>query len=247
MLLGLLVIFPPRPRATWDHSPDAVIVEMDTTGSFYISDNHIPLFRLWGDGTLLWVEDNAPRQVLRGTLTIPQTAALIDDIIDLGSHQNRFAWLSPCDISEPPVVYTTLWLELLEHTEYRQYPDEALEKCSSYEPVRGLLARLADGAGAEGREYVPDEGHLFAYAAAEAGCAGAPSLLPEWPSAQHGFTLASAAAQDRWIQGDALRHVWQAIAIDEFCANIREGDEVYTVFLSVPGVTIGAPHGPAPR
>jgi hypothetical protein len=220
---------------------------MDTTGNFYISDNHIPLFRLWGNGTVLWVRDNGPRQVLRGTLTITQTAALIDDIIDNGFFRNMFAWLSPCDISQPPVVYSTLRLDLLDHSDYGQYPDEALETCPSYEAVSDLLARLADGAGAEGREYVPEEGHLFAYPAAEAGCVAAPSSVPEWSSAQHGFTLAAAAAQDRWIHGDAVRHVWQATAFDEFCANIREADELYTVFLSVPGVTIDAPHGPAPR
>src|SRR3989304_2630860 len=95
LLLGLLVILPPRPHAAWDHSPDAVIVEMDTTGNFYISDNHIPLFRLWGNGTVLWVRDNGPLQVLRGTLTTTQTAALIDDIIDNGFFRNMFAWLSP--------------------------------------------------------------------------------------------------------------------------------------------------------
>jgi hypothetical protein len=219
---------------------------VDTTGNFYISDNHIPRFRLWGDGTVLWVDDNHHRHVFRGELTNPETTALINDIIDIGFLDNRFAWFS-CRIPESSIVYTTLRLHLLLDTLHDEFPDDALNSCNSFAPLRDLLARLANGAGAEGREYVPEEGHLFAYPAAEAGCVGAPSSVPEWSSAQHGFTLGSVAAQDRWIQGDAVRHVWRAIAVDEFCAHISEGDELYTVFLSVPGVTVDAPHGSAPR
>jgi hypothetical protein len=247
-LLGLVLMGPPPPDATWDHSPYTVVVEMDRTGAIYISDNHIPLFRLWGDGTVLWVRDSDFRQVFRGTLTDSQIRALINDIIGIGFFHPRLDLaVFSCNSSEPAVTSTTLDLRLLDRSKLRQYADRDLEGCAAYTAERDLLAHLADGAGADPREYVPDGGQLFAFPATEAGCTGTPSSVPQWSSARYGFSLASVAAQDRWIDGDAIGPVWRAIAADEFCALIREGDTLYAVWLTIPGVTVDSPDGPAPR
>lgn len=232
--LACNTFFPPRPAVEWDPDPQTVVIELYTAGGLvpqYFLDNYIPAARVWGDGRIIWVEDQAGggRRVLAGQLTPDAMRALLQQIVDAGF----FGWQ---DTYEPPYqVYdagSTVFSVHLRATSktVSEYFQGAPEK------FHELAGVMASGAGAAGAEFTPARGYLRAHPQTTGEAAS------DWPDAAAGFTLAEAQA-GRWVEGAALHAAWAAVNQNPWNTPVRSAGQVYQLTLQVPGVSFLEPPG----
>jgi hypothetical protein len=132
-----------NPKIEWDTSPENIVISYRYFGEIDIG--YIPDFRVWGDGYIVWVEnDGVSRKVYEGYLSQTELKKLIERFADAGFYN----WFGNEDSS----IY--IGINLLNG--YKQKSIDANESISQ------LVKYLSSGAGVEFKEFVPTVGYLHA-------------------------------------------------------------------------------------
>jgi hypothetical protein len=189
--------------------------------------NALHPLRVWGDGRILWVENDSKggRRVLEGHLTQPEMTDLLTKISDAGF----FGWATSY---QPKFqVYdagtTTLSVNLTSHSQsVSEYAGEGAPQ-----KYHELLAYLSGGAGASGADFAPTTGYLTAFA----GQPASGQAPYHWPNVSLGYDL-DKAASGMYIEGEALQFAWRAVN-ESYVAIVESGGMDYHIALQIPGVS----------
>jgi len=229
--LACNTLLPPRPAVEWDHSPEAVVLR----GTFccglvpqYYAENYIPEVLIWGDGRIVWVDDQASgtRRVSEGTFTEAELAALLQRFVDAGF----FGWAdSYANYNVTDLPTQCLHLNLLSVSK---------SVCEYYEGAPAafhtLYAEAASGAGAEGTEFVPTEGLLTVFPAGDPSNLTSEDYL-DWDPAVTGLSLADVTGAAP-VDGNALALAWRAVNRSAWSPLVREGETFYYLVVTIPGL-----------
>ncbi len=239
--LACNTLAPPRPAVAWDPDPNALIV----SGTFccglvpyHIVENYVPAVQIWGDGRIVWVDQNnaGSRRVLTATLTPAQLTALVQQFVDAGF----FGWdANYGDYSITDGATQCLSVALTSITK---------QVCEYYSGApaafQDLYATATGGAGAAGVDVAPVQGYVIAYPQVFQTPPTAETYL-NWPAASLGVSLADNAG-GQWLEGEALVFAWRVVNSDNWQPLVREGDAYYLLSVLVPGVTQTDPPTPPP-
>jgi hypothetical protein len=224
--LACSAVLPPRPKVEWDHSPDFLVAVAQTGGGMMYDPNPMPEARLWGDGRLVWVDQdqNGARQVFVAQLSGDEMRALLQLFVNAGF----FGWkdtYSPGQVMDAPS--SCLWVEL-------QSADKSVCEVFSGAPAKfhDLYAALASGAGKPGTDFVPTR----AYLQVAPFPADANTNVAEWNAAALGLSLTS-VGEGQWVEGPALERAWEIVNAHHQNPVARDGQDRYTLILLVPGLT----------
>ncbi len=216
----------PRPAVEWDHSPEFLVAVAQTGGGMMFDANPLPDARLWGNGRLVWVDEDqsGARQVFAAQLSETEMTALLQQFVDAGF----FGWkdsYSPGPVMDAPS--SCLWVEL-------QSADKSVCEVLSGAPAKfwDLYGALASGAGVSGAVFIPERGYLQA----QPFPADSTTAATDWDAVALGVSLRD-IGQGRWVEGKAAARAWEIVNTNHWDPVAREGETLYTLTLLVPGVT----------
>lgn len=191
--------------------------------------NYIPEVRIFGDGRIVWMEwQDARRTVLVDHLTKDQMRAVLEEFSSAGF----FGWEN---FYEPEgMIYdaptSTLHVNLLSvNKSVSEYVEGAPAKYDV------LWARVANGAGATGTPFVPENGYLLATPINSTGMV----ITHSWPDEATGLTLSEVTA-GRYVQGEALASAWRIINENQY-AVIESDGALYFIVIQIPGISYQTP------
>lgn len=201
--------------------------------------NYIPAGQIWGDGRILLAQvgTDGKRQVLEGRLAPEQMSELIDYGIDQGFFEWDERYISPNAPTDLPAKCVTI--QLVEQTR---------KVCEYYEGAPGafhtLFEKIAGGAGATGRPYVPGRAYLTATLFDGTAQAAPGTDFIEWDAERLGFSLAQATG-GIWIDSvPVVKQAWDAVNANAWQPVVRQGGEFYLLSLQLPGVSMTEPPAP---
>ncbi len=240
LLMACSALFAPRPELNWDANPEAVILTVSTGGGFvpeHVWFNTLVDARVWGDGRIVWVEQQADgaRMVYEGQLS---RAALVA-FLERASQAGFFGWKDLYSNQNVADASTRcISIHLLSRSK---------EVCEYYEGApegfEDLYALAADGLGAQGEPYVPERGYLIA---SEVIYEAPPESVLEWDTAAVGFEL-SDAEDGIWVEGLVLLAAWEGINSDSWgAAPFSDGTGYYVLTLQIPGLSLNEPPSAIP-
>lgn len=221
------------PELKWDQTPDALLLSASTCcgmASKTMRLNYIPSAQIWGDGRILWVQNDetGARQVLEGKLDAGQ----IEHLLQSAAQEGFFSWSdlykpanSPTDLPQK-CIQINLLSESKKVCEYFQGAPEAFHK---------LYATLAEGAGASGSTFVPQRAFVIAQRSKKAIQPSDRKLMDMRPEVL-GVTLAQ-MEQGGWIEGAALTGLWNAINSNPSSAVILQGGDLFQLTMQIPGIS----------
>jgi hypothetical protein len=156
-------------------------------------------------------------------------SALLQQAVDEGFFGWEEMYTSPMAPTDMPTKCIAIQLE-----------DGSRKVCEYYEGApqafHTLYEELGDGLGLSGEDFIPDRGYLKSFP----NPGGGESEIPEWDAQAAGISLAD-AVEGAWVEGPAAQMAWEVINQTPFGASAREGDQVYTLSLQIPGVSLNAP------
>ncbi len=231
----------PRPAVAWDADPEALIVNATFCCGLvpmYVAQNYIPDVQIWGDGRMVWVDQNnaGSRRVLTATLKPDQLTALLQQFVDAGF----FGWADNYgDYSITDGASQCVRVVLASASQ------QVCEYYSGAPPkFHNLYAAATSGAGATGVDYVPVQGYVIA-SPQTFQTPPDPATYLNWPVDSLGLSLAG-QANGVWLEGEALALAWRVVNGDSWQPLVREGDDYYLLTVLVPGVTQTQPPTPPP-
>jgi hypothetical protein len=232
--LACNTLLPPRPALAWDTSPTALVLRASNCCGLVPNtflDNYIPEAQLWGDGRLVWVQQDGlggERRVLTASLTTAEMQALLETFLDAGF----FGWRDLyADYRATDLPTTCLEIHLLSTSkhvcEYFRGAPKAFHR---------LFDEMAAGAGHANRavDFVPQRGYLSAFPL--------PATQPaspanwQWPAEAVGLSL-SEAEGGRWVEGAALELAWSITSAHHWNTLVQDGADYYEITLIVPEVS----------
>lgn len=223
----------------WDENPDHVVVAATFCCGFVqetVLLNYIADARIWGDGRIMWVEEEAEgqRAVLEGKLTPEQLSSLLQQIAAAGffEWQEQYRDETIADAAEQ-----CLLVQLTGRTkQVCEYVTGA--------PVafHDLYATIAGGAGAAGTAYTPQRGYLTAMPL-ELPPTYAGPIKAEWPADRLGISL-DQATKGVWVEDDTAAEAWRIVNLNWRGAIVQEGENYYTLALQLPGLSKVEPPTP---
>jgi hypothetical protein len=221
----------PVVAVQWDTNPNALIIRhtggLSIAGA-YNPNYYIPDVQLWGDGRIIWVKtEGLARRVFEGKLTAEQMKSLLQRIVDAGffEWQDYYDALGGNSIT-PRLLLVNLTGRSKEISEHGAAPPAFYE----------LQDFIKNGAGAVGREFVPTRGYLTVtpFPGATNG-----ELWPD--AAVVGFTL-DRVGEGRYIEGEALAFVWQAVNKNPAApVYVKSNRQIYVIMAQIPGVSFYEP------
>jgi hypothetical protein len=230
--LACNTLAPPRPTVAWDPAPEAVVLRATECCGLvppYYAENYIPEVHIWGDGRIVWVENQGrgARRLLEGALTEAQLEALLQRIVDAGF----FGWAdSYADYRVTDLPTQCLRVELSSQTK---------QVCEYYtgapEAFHTLFAAVTGGAGAAGVEFIPAQAQLSVWPTQPSQNVKPEDYL-DWDPAATGFSLAQVTGR-RDVDGNALALAWRAVNRNLWFPLVRDGDDFYYVVVTVPGLS----------
>jgi hypothetical protein len=215
----------------YDTSPETVVVYANariTAGAPEPGQtcNYIPNLRIWGDGRVVLREYNDGQRYVYSSHYDP---AQIRELLVFLEDQGIFEPRTPM-MPNPAGTYSTVTINL-RAGEYGFFWDNPST------PVFAEFLSLIDPG--ELTPYVPQEALLVV--GSYPGSCPPEHELPEWPT-RFGISLAEVRKSDRWVTGDALAFVWQAINDHPFpLTGFIEDGQAYAVALQIPGVSYKEP------
>jgi hypothetical protein len=226
----------PDVDLTYSTNPEDLIVQANSAGG-YVPDayveSHIPDFRLYGDGRVVWVEwQDDQTKVWQGHLEADEIAALLRWIADkrFFGMKNHYAPKNPPTDLATDCVSLTLVNVQKTVCEYHSGAPKAFWE---------IYGRLGSGADASDvQPYQPDKGWVIVEPITWDTTAEAVA----WPDS---LTPSPATMGDgAWVQGDLLHFLWQGRLEQGAWMVYEEDDRYYGLVLQVPGLMPLAPSGP---
>lgn len=163
--------------------------------------NYIPDAQIWGDGYILWAENNVDgtRSVYEAQLPQEQVSALLQSAAGQGFFTWSELYTSPLQQSDLPNKCLTIAMTSMSQSvcEYGEGAPNAFH---------ALYETIASGAGADGTDYQPQTGYLLSYPAVVPD-QGAYADIPPWDAAEMGFSLTDATG-GVWRPGPVLERTW---------------------------------------
>lgn len=217
----------PRPEIAYAHDPTVLIVAADTPDPESPSApwNHVPTFRLYGDGFMVYAGEPAP--VHLGTDAIVMTGHLLDEevqdilwfIQETGFFDLEESGQSP---AEAGTAYIALNLAQRSHT-VRVHASGSEDTPEAFARVYRCLTGIRP---ADARPFMPTWGTLHARP-----FTGRVSEVVRWPE-EMGVNLADAAPGIP-LQGELFRRVHHLLSGRPGRQAYRQGDGLYQVWLRV--------------
>lgn len=243
----------PEPQLEWDSSPKAQLVLVQTpilfpgTLSTYQDErmqNYIPESILYGDGRILWVEYNyengiVSRRVLEGNLAPTEITDLLQQFIDSGFFSWKDTYGSSNRNDGPPNESIYVYLEAL--------TKGVIVSSNPPQGFEDLRIMVSTGAGAHGRDYLPDQAYLSVYP--QYSDEDPKSQVPPWPATEAGFTLKDLYSDGglengTLVEGQALTLAWEIINRDPRNPLVEDSGEVYLLTLRIPNLSAQQPPDP---
>jgi hypothetical protein len=226
----------PTVDLTYPTGAGDLIVEADSSGGFvpeaYVQ-SHIPLFRLYGDGRVVWSEwQDGRANVGEGRLSGAEIADLLDWIAD----KRFFAMEQHYTVENPPTDLPSDCVRV----KLAQVQKTVCQYAGGAPKAFGeIFGRLVAGAGAsEKRPYEPDG----AWALVEPITWESAAEATLWPESL--APSLSAMGERQWVEGDLLEFLWQGrLELGPWMV-YDEGDDLYGLVLQVPGLMPEAPAAP---
>jgi Ca-activated chloride channel family protein len=215
---------------------DDLVIEAGTRGGLVppqIEANHIPGFRLYGDGRAVWIEEkDRGISVWEGRLDTGE----IDALLRWMQGQGFFGMDELYTGENPPMDLPTscIRVHLVEQSrsvcEYYQGAPEAFDE---------IYRRLQAGAGASDvHAYQPE----IAWAVAERLEWDAGGEVIAWPELLS--PALSALEGGAWVEGETLAFLWRNRLEQGAWMIYEELGDRYTMVIQVPGLVPGAPSAP---
>lgn len=223
--LGYWFLFVP-PEFTWDPSSEHEILSV--TELTEVDYNYIPPVRIWGDGRIVWAEnERSSRRVSVGHLTEDQISDLFEQLAEAGFFTGfRIQRVFGGTGSGYKVVTVDLG-------------GISFSKGLSFEQNRlsDLIAFIEAGAGADGEVFVPTVGYLHVVKIENSSCPDA-RVSHSWPVKESGFDLANLLGTESHgteITGTVLEIAWEIAG--KQCPVVESGGRAYWIGVTVPGIT----------
>lgn len=228
-------------EVSWLHDPEVRIIRVTFCCSPLMSPAeetaYLPEAQVWGDGRIIWVEHGPLQRVLVSSLSEEQMMGLLRHILEAGF----FHWQDQYSSEFPPTDTPSRCIDI--HMEVRSKQVCELEGGAplAFEEIYMILTR---GAGAEGKDYVPEVSYLSGFKVDESSLRANGIPLPEpdleWPM-ELGISPAE-AIQGIWIEGEPLARIWRAAMDNVFSSPIVVDESgAYGLVVQVPGVSLIEP------
>ena len=236
--LACATLIPLVPDLEWDSSPDRVIVSYDCFAGLvpmeYIN-NAMPVFRLWGDGRAIWVEDQmgGGRKVFTATFTPDEVRALLNEMATRHFFTMADTYEPGYEIMDGGACQ--MQVNLLSLTK------SVSELTGSQPPddLRTLEGWLSSGAGHAGDPYVPERGYIIATPLQDP----VSTATRVWPEDGIGGVRLEDAQGGLLVEGEALRAAWDIVNTDIY-ATVASGQSTYRIAVQIEGVTSQWPANP---
>ncbi len=228
----------PRPDVVWDTDPNAVILRGTFCCGFttmLVPMNYIPDFQIWGDGRIVWTEmpGDKGRQVLEGQLSASELADVLQQMVDEGffGWEDYYANYNVSDFADQCITINLQGASKSVCEYYEGAPD-AFHK---------LYEMLAQGAGAQGADYLPEKSYLTAYPT-QVDQMPTELVLMTWDAALTGFSLADAVDSGQWLSGDLLAQTWEIVNANPWGGKyVVEDGKYYEISVQLPGLSMTEP------
>lgn len=241
-------MLPPQPTATipiptaplvtptvfgtpfpYERHPRAILIEADVWGGATASvrEAHVPLFRLYGDGFVVFAGANAP--LTTGLDAVVRTGYLSDaDIHALLARLNQMAFVNLRDYYEPrpkptdaPTAFINIYQTKIKTV--RVYaPDHASTPAAFSDAFKQILLTRP----AEAQTFIPTDAYLQATDAGTLANFSVKDHVLEWPLPN---VKLSSAATGIVVTGDAYARIVALRAANPTATLFREGERVYRV------------------
>lgn len=228
----------PMPSATptllatpfpYERNPRAIVVEADVWGSASsrLRESHVPLFRLYGDGLVVFAGANAPLST--GLDAVVRTGYLSDaEIHNLLTHLNHVAFLNLRDYYEPrpkPPDAATAYINVYQ-TRLKSVRVYAPDHESTPAAFTEAFKRILLAAPANAPTYVPTSGYLQTTDAGAVSNFTVKDNVLDWTIA--GIKLAD-ATEGIHVSGSTYARLVALRAENPIATLFREGTRVYRV------------------
>ena len=212
----------------YERSPLAILIEADVWGQSSSSrDAHVPLFRLYGDGYVVFAGANAPLST--GLDAVVRTGWLSEsEIHGLLTYLNQVAFLNLKDYYEPrpkpadaPTAFISVYL-----TKVKTVRVYAPSHESTPLPFSDALKRILQTLPSDAQTFTPGDGYLQATDAGPLANFTAKDNLTDW---QISNVRLAGAANGITVSGSTYAQI-VALRADKPTAGLfREGEHVYRV------------------
>ncbi len=213
----------------YERNPRAILIEADVWGdtSASLRDAHVPLFRLYGDGLVVFAGANAP--LTTGLDAVVRTGRLSEgEINGLLAYLNQIAFLNLRDYYEPrpkpadaPTGYISVYL-----TKAKTVRVYAPSHDSTPQAFSDAIKRILQTIPADSQTFTPSEGYLQATDAGAITNFAAKDNMTDWQIA--GVKLAD-ATEGITLSGSAYAQMIALRADKPTATLFREGDRAYRV------------------
>lgn len=226
----------PGPDLAYPAEADHLLAEADTAGGFVptaYAENHIPAFRLYGDGRVVWTNDEGPQMnVWEGRLSQEK----VQDLLAWMADEGYFRMDGFYTVEDPPTDLPTQCLRVY-------LADQDKSVCEYFDGAPEAFHKIYDllrsGAGATGvAAYEPQIGWVTAEPLSWESGVG-PVAWPEVLS-----PALSAMAGGVWVDGPALDFLWRNRLEQGPLVVLEELGDRYQVILQIPGLMPTAPSPP---
>lgn len=227
----------PSPTSTaiqnyilYDKSPLGIIIQADVrTGPVTVSrSGHVPLFRLYGDGLVVYAGEPAPGStgfdstVMTGYLSEFQIQSLLVFLNDSGFYQlGSFYEPKPVPANLAKAVISAYVGKVktvrVNGPGFPGTPNSFLD----------ILSRITQTRPIEPKQFLPSDGYLIAVSAGSASDLRLSAGAPEW---QSGIGVRLADATDgTTVSGTVYANVLSFLAKNAAATVMREGNRLYSV------------------
>jgi len=226
----------PQVDLTYSTDGNDLIVQADSTGGLVpeaFRQSHIPLFRLYGDGRVIWTQWAGSRtEVWEGTLSQAEIAALLKWIADEGF----FGLEAHYTVKNPPTDMPNDCVRV-------NLVDTQKTVCEYYDGApkafEMIYGRLTSGGGVTSvHPYEPASGWVMAEAIT---WDPAPDGIP-WPESL--APSPSGMGEGTWVEDRTLAYLWQERLERGPWMVYQDGEGYYGLVLQVPGLMPEAPQEP---
>ena len=224
------------PDLSYPAEADHMLIEADTAGGFVpraYAENHIPAFRLYGDGRVIWTDREGPRMNVWQGHVSPEK---IQDLLAWMADEGYFRMEEFYTVENPPTDLPTQCVRVY-------LADETKSVCEYFDGAPEAFDRIYDllhsGAGAtDVAAYEPQIGWAIAEPMTwEAGSEGV-----AWPEVLS--PALSAMTGGAWVEGPTLEFLWRNRLEQGPLMVFEELGERYEVILQIPGLMPRAPSPP---
>ncbi|MCI0476668.1 MAG: hypothetical protein L0Y55_10510 [Anaerolineales bacterium] len=213
----------------YERNPRAILIEADVWGESGSSlrDAHVPLFRLYGDGLVVFAGANAP--LTSGLDAVVRTGRLSDgEIHNLLAYLNQIAFLNLREYYEPrpkPVAAPTAHISVFQ-TKAKTVRVYAPDHESTPQAFSDALKRILLTIPANAQTFTPTDGYLQATDAGAITNFAAKDNVIDWT-----ITGAKLADADNGVtvNGNAYAQIVALRAEKPTATLFREGDRAYRV------------------